>query len=106
MILMSQIPVSATALVFEEYAALALVSGFLIAGWGPMWFGTDFPGQPFGKAALIRMAGAAMFAAGCFAAAMAQVPDEESRRRAMRWYAAGHGALLIAALTQQRAIWN
>ena len=37
---------------------------------GQVWLGTDLPGLPSGKAALIRVCGAAVMAAGCFAAAM------------------------------------
>jgi hypothetical protein len=57
--------------VFRAYAALASLAGFLLLGWGPMWFGVDLAGEPFGKAALIRVLGSMMIAAGCCAAGFA-----------------------------------
>jgi signal transduction histidine kinase len=95
-----------TGLVFWGYAALAWVGGFILLSWGPMWLGTDLPGQPFGKAALIRVTGAAIMAAGCFAAAMGEVADPDARQRGMRWFAAAHGIVWVIVVLQQEAIWN
>jgi signal transduction histidine kinase len=97
---------SGTRLVFWGYAVLAWAGGFILLGWGPMWLGVDLAGLPFGKAALIRMAGAAIMAVGCFAAAMGEVADENARQRGMLWFAAGHGIVWVMALIQQQAIWN
>ena len=98
--------VPGTALVFWVYATLAWAGGFTLCAWGPMWLGTDLPGLPFGKAALVRLAGAAIMAAGCFAAAMAQVADEDERRHGMLWFGIAHSILWMTAFIQQQAIWN
>jgi signal transduction histidine kinase len=91
--------------VFRAYAALASLGGCLLFGWGPMWFGVDLAGEPFGKAALIRVLGSIMIAAGCCAAGFAAVDDPPSRRRGLFWFAAGHAAIWLVVLTQQVAIW-
>jgi hypothetical protein len=52
--------------VFRTYVALAGVTGFILFGWGPVWLGADLAGDPFGKAALIRVFGAILMAA-CWA---------------------------------------
>ena len=96
----------ATRLVFWGYAAIAWVGGFLLSGWGPIWFGVDLPGLPFAKAALIRLAGTAIVAAGCFAAAMAEVADSDALQRGMLWFAGGHAILWLMVVLQQNAIWN
>ena len=92
--------------VFRGYAAAASLAGFLLFGWGPMWFGVDLAGEPFGKAALIRVLGSIMIAAGCCAAGFAAVDDPPSRRRGLFWLAAGHAVIWLAVLTQQIAIWG
>jgi signal transduction histidine kinase len=92
--------------VFRAYAALASLTGLLLFGWGPMWFGADLGGEPFGKAALIRVLGSIMIAAGCCAAGFAAVDDPPGRRRGLFWFAAGHAVIWLAVLTQQIAIWG
>jgi hypothetical protein len=86
--------------VFRAYAAAACVSGFVLVGWGPMWLGVDLAGQPWGKAALIRVAGATIVAAGLCAAGFAKVDDPPSRRRGLLWFAAAHAVVWIIALIQ------
>jgi signal transduction histidine kinase len=92
--------------VFRAYAALASLAGFLLFGWGPMWFGSDLAGEPWGKAALIRVLGSIMIAAGCCAAGFAAIDDPPGRRRGLFWFAAGHAVIWLAVLTQQIAIWG
>lgn len=92
--------------VFRAYAAVASLAGFLLLGLGPMWFGTDLAGEPFGKAALIRVLGSIMIAAGCCAAGFAAIDDPPGRRRGLFWFAAGHAVILLGVLTQQMAIWG
>jgi signal transduction histidine kinase len=92
--------------VFRTYAAVASLAGLLLFGWGPMWFGVDLAGQLFGKAALIRVLGSIMVAAGCCAAGFAAVDDPPGRRRGLFWFAAGHAVIWLAVLTQQIAIWG
>ncbi len=95
-----------TRMVFRVYAWIAGGTGFMLFGWGPMWLGMHMPGQPFGKAALIRVAGAILMAAGCCGAAPATVGDPMSRRKALAWFGAGHAVLGLAMLTQSIAIWG
>lgn len=92
--------------VFRAYAALASLAGFLLFGWGPMWFGTDLVGEPWGKAALIRVLGSIMIAAGCCAAGFAAADDPSARRRGLFWFAAGHAVIWLVVLMQQIAIWG
>lgn len=92
--------------VFQVYAALACVAGFLLLGWGPMWLGTDLAGQPWGKAALIRMAGATMIAAGCCAVGFAACGGGPGQRRGLLWFGIGHGVIWLVAAVQQTAIWG
>jgi signal transduction histidine kinase len=92
--------------VFRAYAGLASLAGLLLLGWGPMWFGVDLAGEPFGKAALVRVLGSIMIAAGCCAAGFAAVDDPPGRRRGLFWFATGHAVIWLAVLTQQIAIWS
>jgi signal transduction histidine kinase len=92
--------------VFRAYAALASLAGLLLFGWGPMWFGSDLAGEPWGKAALIRVLGSIMIAAGCCAAGFAAIDDPPGRRRGLFWFAAGHAVIWLTVLTQQIAIWG
>ncbi len=95
-----------TRIVFRAYAALAWTAGILLSGWGPVWFGAHLAGQPWGKAALIRVFGSFVIAAGCFAAALARVENPESRRRGLFWFGAAHAVVLVAVSLQQKAIWG
>jgi signal transduction histidine kinase len=63
-------------------------------------------GEPFGKAALIRVLGSIMIAAGCCAAGFAAVDDPPSRRRGLLWFAVGHAGILLVVLMQRIAIWG
>jgi signal transduction histidine kinase len=92
--------------IFRAYAALTLLAGFLLLGWGPMWFGTDLVGEPWGKAALIRVLGSIIIAAGCCAAGFAAIDDPRVRRRSLFWFAAGHTVVWLVVLTQRIAIWG
>jgi hypothetical protein len=92
--------------VFRVYAVLAWLDGFLLVGWGPMWFGADLAGQPWGKAALIRVLGSILVAMGCCAHGFAAVDHPPARRRALFWFASGHGFILLVVLTQRMAIWG
>ena len=89
-----------TRTIYRVYGWLMLAGGFIVLAWGSMWFGTDFPGLHFGKAALVRVCGALMMGAGCLAMAAAGPPDAESRRRGLLWFAAGHGIVLAMVWMQ------
>jgi len=90
--------------VFWSYALLAGVAGVLIIGWGPMLWGMDLPGLPYGKAALIRIGGASMVAAACFAVAVANVDDPVARRNGLAWFAAGHFIIFLIANFQRTSV--
>ena len=92
--------------VFRIYAALAWLAGFLLLSWGPMWFGTDLAGEPWGKAALIRVLGSIVIAAGCCAHSFAAVDHPPARRRGLYWFAAGHVVIWLVVLTQRMSIWG
>jgi signal transduction histidine kinase len=91
--------------VFRVYAWLALAGGFVVAAWGPVWLGADWPGMAYYKASFIRVAGAALMAAGCFASAMDRVDEEAARARGCLYFALGHGIVLTMVVLQQQAIW-
>lgn len=95
-----------TRMVYRIYAAVAGLAGLVLSGWGPLWLGAHLPGQPWGKAALIRLLGSILMAAACFALALAGVDDPLSRRRGLLWFGAGHTVVYLAASIQQRAIWG
>jgi signal transduction histidine kinase len=92
-----------TRMVFCVYAVLAGLAGVLLIGWGPMWLGAHLPGLPWGKAALIRIAGSLLVAAACFAVAMARVDDPVARGRGLAWFAAAH--FMVGTMVQiQRSV--
>lgn len=93
-------------LVFRAYAAVAGLGGFVLAAWGPMWLGVHMAGQPYGRAALIRVFGAILIAAACCAAGFASVNDLTALRRGLIWFAAGHAAVATMVLLQRLAIWG
>ena len=91
-----------TRIVYRVYAGMTWSVGLLAYLMGSMWS----PGQPSEKAALVRVFGAIMIAAGCFAAALAKVDDPVARRRGLLWLAAGHGVVLLSVLFQQPGPWS
>ncbi|MBI3679170.1 MAG: hypothetical protein HY235_02010 [Acidobacteria bacterium] len=95
-----------TRMVFRVYAVLACLAGFVLMSWGPMWLGADLAGQRWGKAALIRVLGSIVIAAGCCAAGFAAVDHPPARRRGLFWFAAGHAVLWLVVFTQRIAIWG
>ncbi|MCX6538206.1 MAG: sensor histidine kinase [Acidobacteria bacterium] len=95
-----------TRVVLRVYAAVAIVLGVVLVGWGPAWFGIDLGTFLFYKAALVRVVGAVIVAAGCVAIALGRVEDPESRRRGLGWMALGHGVVAAVVLSQHVAIWG
>jgi signal transduction histidine kinase len=92
-----------TRLIYRAYAALLGLSGIALVGWGPLWLGAHLPGQPWGKAALIRVLGSIVIAIGCFTAPLADLPPL-ARRRALLWLAAGYAVILFVLVVQAQAI--
>jgi len=92
--------------ILRGYAILAGIGGLLLIGWGPMWLGTDFDGERWAKAALIRVFAAIFVAAACCAAAIERVDYPPDRRRALIWFTAAHGLITVVLFSQQAAIWG
>ena len=95
-----------TRTVFWVYAALACVCGFVLAGWGPVWLGSDLAGERWAKAALIRVFGTILLGAGLLAIAFAKVEDPASRRRGLAYLAAAHGVVCLMLFAQVRGPWG
>src|SRR3954447_400677 len=93
-------------LVFKCYAVVVGIAGLLIQGWGPMWFGAHLAEQAWGKAALIRVAGAILLAAACAAWGFASATDPLTLRRGMFWFTLGHLIVCMAIQSQRIAIWG
>ena len=93
-------------IIFRAYSGLAGLAGLVLLGWGPLWLGSDLAGQPWGKAALIRVLGAILIAAACFAVPLSDAGDRETRRRALLWFGAGHGVVCFVVMLQREAIWG
>ena len=74
--------------------------------WGPMWLGKDFGGEPWAKAALIRVFGAVAAAAACWAMSLARVENPADRRYGLLCFSAAHGFVALVALSQQVSIWG
>ena len=92
--------------VFRIYAVLALAGGFFLFAWGQRWIGNDLPGLPWGKAALVRVAGAVVMAAGFCSLGFAAIEHPSVRRRALLWFTIAHGWIWFVMFIQQAAIWN
>jgi signal transduction histidine kinase len=92
--------------VFRIYAVAVFVAGFVLTGWGQIWFGAHMPEQPFGRAALIRVLGSILMAAGCFGAGFAAINERLSQRLALFWHALGHFIVFLVLLSQSIAIWG
>jgi len=92
--------------VFRAYAVSAVVAGFLLVAWGPLWLGTDLAGEKWGKAAFIRVFGAIIIGAGICAKALTAIDNPDDRRRALLWFIGGHAVVLAILILQQIAIWG
>ena len=86
------------------YAVLVSLAGLVVAGWGQQWLGSNLAGQPWGRAALIRVFGTVLIAAGCVAAGLSTIEVTPSRRRALLWFAVAHGVVLVMVLVQREAV--
>lgn len=81
------------------YAAVAVLSGAILAAWGPMWLGAHVTGLPWGRAALIRVCGAVIVAAGLCGAGLAAA-DRHTRRQMLSWFIAGHVVVWLMLVVQ------
>jgi signal transduction histidine kinase len=91
--------------VFRAYAILIGLAGFLLFGWGAEWFGAEFLGQPWDKAALIRVAGAILMAFACCAMPFA-LHGQPTRRRGLLWFAIAHFVVFYVLQLQDSSIWG
>lgn len=91
--------------IFQAYAILIGLAGIILFGWGPMWLGVDLPGQPWGKAALIRVTGSILVALACCATLFA-LNGTVTRRRGLRWFAFAHFIVFFVLRLQDSAIWG
>jgi signal transduction histidine kinase len=96
---------SNTRWLFRVYAILIGLTGFVLFGWGTAWLGADLPGQPLGKAALIRVTGSILMAAACCAMPFA-LHGPLTRRRGLRWFAIAHLIVFYVLRLQDSAIWG
>jgi signal transduction histidine kinase len=94
-----------TRLALGGYAVIATTGGFGLAAWGPIWLGAHLDGQPWGKAALIRMCGAVVMAAGLCARGLAAA-DAASRLRGLSWFIGAHAVLWLMLVFQIRGPWG
>jgi signal transduction histidine kinase len=69
-----------------------------------MWFGGDLDGVPFGRNALVRVAGSVVAAAGMIAFGISTVQHPRSLRRALLWFALAHTVVYLVANLQRHAI--
>lgn len=94
-----------TRTVFYVYVGACWIGGVALFGWGPLLFGTHFDsGVPFGKAALVRVAGAVLVAGGCLTVPLARSADPVIGRQGLIWYAVGHAFVWAALVLQSWAV--
>ena len=92
--------------IFRCYAVVAAAGGFLLMLWGPAWLGTDIDGERWTKAALIRVFGAIIVAAACWARSLARVESAPGLRYGLLWFTAGHGLVALVLISQQVSVWG
>lgn len=93
-------------MVLRVYAGLLCAGGLLMAGWGPLWLGTDLAGVPYAKAALVRMLGASMILTGCFGAVLAEVRDLNGMKRGQYWFLGAQTVGFGIIMAQMDAVWQ
>ena len=90
-----------TRTVFRVYVWACWIGGVALVGWGPVFFGVHFDSVvPFGKAALVRVAGAVLFAGGCLTVPLARAADPVVGRQGLAWSAIGHAVLWAVLFLQ------
>ncbi len=87
--------------VFKVYAIVAWIVGGLLYGWGGLWFRAPLmAGVPYSDWMTVRLVGAVALGVGFLAIAMARTKDDDARRRALGWWAAGHAVVLAGVAVQ------
>jgi signal transduction histidine kinase len=87
-----------TRTIFRGYAVVAWVAGASLWLLNPIRFALGLSLLPGASALPLRVAGAAVAAAGCFAFALVGVDDPAARRRGLAWLAWGHVVVLAATI--------
>jgi len=95
-----------TRIVLRVYAAATLTLGAALVLFAPLWFGAQLDGVPWLPAAVIRILGTIVVAAGCFGIALARVEEPESRRQGLLWLAIGHGAVALMVMLQAAVVFG
>jgi signal transduction histidine kinase len=95
-----------TPIVLRAYAVIFGLLGLMLLVWGPMWFGRNLAGSPFGGATLARVIGSLFIGTTCCAALLAIADDHSLRRRSLFWFAMGHVALWLALLAELKWVWG
>lgn len=92
---------------YWTYVAAAASCGLALVVWGPLWFGGHPPVEAWRSAALVRVLGAFIVGAGCFAASLGATADPIARRRMHPWFLAANAVLFVVVIIQPaRAIWG
>jgi|RhiMetdeSRZDD1v2_1073273.scaffolds.fasta_scaffold25883_1 signal transduction histidine kinase len=101
------LPGKGSRVVLRLYSVAAGALGAIVILWGPTWLTSlHLAGQPFGRAALVRVFGAIVVAASFCAAGLAAVDDPHARHKGLVWFAAAHLVVFVVALSQRLVIWG
>jgi len=93
-----------TRTVLRGYAAITLTLGVVLVLFAPLRFVAHLDAVPWMRAALIRILGSLLVAAGCFGIALGKVEEPESRRQGLLWLAIGHGVVAVVVTFQHVAV--
>ncbi len=93
-------------IVLRAYAVIFGLLGLLLLLWGPMWFGRNLAGPPFGGATLARVIGSLFIGTACCAAWLAIAGNASLRRRGLFWFAMGHVVLWLELLAELKWVWG
>jgi signal transduction histidine kinase len=89
-------------LALRAYAVLVGVGGLILAATGQAWFGSHLAELPWGRAVIIRMAGAIMVAAAIGAWGLSTT-DVFTRRRGLTWFTGAHAVVWLMLAVQAHA---
>jgi signal transduction histidine kinase len=82
-----------------SYAVIVGLAGVVAIAWGQAWFGNHLAELQWGRAVIIRMAGAVMMAGAVCAAGLASL-DSVARTRALSWFIAAHVLVWLMLVVQ------